>query len=113
MLTDALYFKARWATTFGKYGPVDGTFTRLDGGTVDVEFMQELELADRRGAGDGFVGAEIPYVGDDAPQIASASAPISASTNEASIARSRSGLAWSSCSDTQPDRSILGVAAIA
>jgi serpin B len=65
VLTDALYFKARWATTFGKYGPVDGTFTRLDGGTVDVEFMQELELADRRGAGDGFVGAEIPYVGDE------------------------------------------------
>jgi len=25
--------------------------------------MQELELGDPRGAGDGFVGAEIPYVG--------------------------------------------------
>jgi serpin B len=65
VLTDALYFKASWATPFGKYGPLDGTFTRLDGSTVDVEFMQELELGDRRGKGDGFVGAEIPYIGDE------------------------------------------------
>jgi serpin B len=27
--------------------------------------MRELELADRRGSGDGFVGAEIPYAGND------------------------------------------------
>ncbi|MDQ3310922.1 MAG: serpin family protein, partial [Actinomycetota bacterium] len=65
VLTDTLYFKARWQTTFGKYGPLDSTFTRLDGSTVPVELMQELELGDRRGEGDGFVGAEIPYVGDD------------------------------------------------
>ncbi|WP_165368123.1 serpin family protein [Phytoactinopolyspora endophytica] len=65
VLTDALYFKAAWATPFGKYGPVDGTFTRLDGSDVDVEFMQQLELGDRRGEGDGFVGAEIPYAGDE------------------------------------------------
>ena len=65
VLTDTLYFKARWQTTFGKYGPVDGTFTRLDGSTVPVELMQELELGDRRGEGDGFVGAEVPYIGDD------------------------------------------------
>lgn len=63
VLTDALYFAARWEREFGKYGPVSGTFTRLDGSTVEVEFMQELELGDRRGTGDGFVGAEIPYVG--------------------------------------------------
>jgi serpin B len=63
VLTDALYFAARWERVFGKYGPVAGAFTRLDGSTIEVEFMQELELSDRRGAGDGFVGAEIPYVG--------------------------------------------------
>jgi serpin B len=63
VLTDALYFKARWERGFGKYGTVTGPFTRLDGSTVEVEFMRELELADRRGRGDGFVGAEIPYVG--------------------------------------------------
>lgn len=65
VLTDALYFKARWERTFGKYGPVDGTFTRLDGSTADVELMRELELSDRRGEGDGYVGAEIPYVGGE------------------------------------------------
>lgn len=63
VLTDALYFAARWEREFGKYGPVAGAFTRLDGSTVDVQFMQELELDDRRGRGVGFVGAEIPYVG--------------------------------------------------
>ncbi|MDQ3738294.1 MAG: serpin family protein [Actinomycetota bacterium] len=65
VLTDTLYFEARWEMPFGKYGPLDGSFTRLDGSTVDVELMQELELVDRRGEGDGFVGAEIPYVGDE------------------------------------------------
>jgi len=65
VLTDTLYFKARWATPFGKYGPITGPFTRLDGSTVDVEFMQELELGDHRGKGDGYVGAEIPYVGGE------------------------------------------------
>ena len=52
-------------TPFGKYGPLDGTFTTLDGTEIDVSFMRELELADRRGAGDGFVGAEVPYAGGD------------------------------------------------
>lgn len=65
VLTDAIYFKARWATVFGKYSNVEDVFTRLDGTTVDTEYMRELELADRRGVGDGFVGAEIPYVGGD------------------------------------------------
>jgi serpin B len=65
VLTDTVYFAADWARPFGKYGPVDGTFTTIDGDEVDVSFMQELELDDRRGTGDGFVGAEIPYAGDD------------------------------------------------
>lgn len=65
VLTDAVYFKARWHTVFGKYSNVEDAFTRLDGSTVDTEYLRELELADRRGAGDGFVGAEIPYVGGD------------------------------------------------
>jgi serpin B len=63
VLTDALYFKAEWQRPFGKYGPVRDVFTRLDGSTTRVSFMQELELGDKRGRGDGFVGAEIPYAG--------------------------------------------------
>ncbi len=65
VLTDAIYFEAQWQTVFGKYGPVPGDFTRLDGSTVAVDFMQELELGDRRGTGDGYVGAEIPYAGGE------------------------------------------------
>jgi serpin B len=65
VLTDTVYFAADWQLPFGKYGTVDDTFTTLDGSTVDVSFMRELELGDRRGTGDGFVGAEIPYAGGD------------------------------------------------
>lgn len=65
VLTDAIYFKAQWETVFGKSSNVEDVFTRLDGSTVKTEYMRELELADRRGVGDGFVGAEIPYVGGD------------------------------------------------
>ena len=65
VLTNAMYFGADWQMPFGKYGTVSTDFTRLDGTTVPVELMVELELGDRRGVGDGFVGAEIPYAGRD------------------------------------------------
>jgi serpin B len=65
VLTDTVYFAADWAQPFGKYGPVGGRFTTLDGAEVAVSFMRELELGDRRGVGDGYVGAEVPYAGDD------------------------------------------------
>lgn len=65
VLTDALYFKARWQTVFGKYGTVSDTFTSLDGSTRPIELMRELELGGPRGRGDGFVGAELPYVGGE------------------------------------------------
>ncbi|MDY7105525.1 MAG: serpin family protein [Actinomycetota bacterium] len=63
VLTDAVYFEARWQAPFGKYGTVTDTFTRLDGSTTEVELMRELELADARGTGDGWAAAEIPYTG--------------------------------------------------
>lgn len=65
VLTDAVYFAADWARPFGKYGTIDGTFTKVDGTELPTTFMRELELGDRRGAGDGYVGAEIPYAGDE------------------------------------------------
>jgi serpin B len=63
VLTDALYFKAPWQSIFGKEGSVMDTFTRLDDSSEPVELMRHLELGDRRGRGEGFVGAEIPYAG--------------------------------------------------
>lgn len=65
VLTDTVYFKAQWQTIFGGYGPVSDTFTRLDGSTRPIELMRELELGGRRGLGDGFAGAELPYVGGE------------------------------------------------
>lgn len=65
VLTDAVYFKAQWQRVFGKYGPADGPFTRLDGSTVDLSYLVERELPGPRGSGDGYVGAEVPYLGDD------------------------------------------------
>lgn len=65
VLTDAVYFKARWERVFGKYGPVQGEFTLLDGSVLDIELLHELELSSRRGTGDGYVGAEIPYTGGE------------------------------------------------
>jgi serpin B len=64
-LTDAVYFAADWSRPFGKYGDVDGTFTRLDGSTRDVALMNERELIGTRGTGEGFVAAEIPYAAGD------------------------------------------------
>lgn len=65
VLTDAVYFEAPWETPFAKYTASPGPFTLLDGSEVETEYLRELELSDRRGTGDGFVGAEIPYASTD------------------------------------------------
>lgn len=39
--------------------------TLHDGSSIQVEYLRELELMDRRGIGNGFAAAEIPYVGDE------------------------------------------------
>lgn len=65
VLTDAIYFEAKWELPFQKYEPVDGNFTKLDGSTTPRQFLHEMELDSPRGAGDGFVAAEIPYSGGD------------------------------------------------
>ncbi len=65
VLTNAIYLEARWERPFGKYGPVTTDFRRLDGTTVPVEMMRELELEAPRSVGDGYVAAEIPYVGGE------------------------------------------------
>ena len=61
VMTDAVYFEAEWARPFGKYGTIDSDFTLLDGSTVPVELMRELEGNGIRGQGDGFVAAELAY----------------------------------------------------
>jgi serpin B len=65
VLTDAVYFKAQWRTVFGKYGPSRGPFTKLDGTDIDIGYLVDLEQPGPRGSGDGYVGASLPYLGDD------------------------------------------------
>lgn len=65
VLTDTVYFNAQWRSVFGKYGPEDGPFTRLDGSKVDTTYLVDLEQPGPRGTGDGYVGAEVPYLGED------------------------------------------------
>lgn len=65
VLTDAIYFKAQWQTVFGKYGAVTDQFLRLDGTTIEIEFMRDLENRGARGIGDGWVAADLPYLGGD------------------------------------------------
>ena len=43
VLTNALYFKAPWATPFEDWGTSEATFTNLDGSTSDIELMYQLE----------------------------------------------------------------------
>jgi serpin B len=64
VLTDAIYFKAQWRSVFGKYGEVDAPFGLLDGSTVDVTFLRDLEQPGPRGTGNGWTAAELPYLGD-------------------------------------------------
>lgn len=65
VLTDAIYFEARWQRVFGKYGQEVGEFTRRDGSTVTVEYLVDLEMGQfPHGRGDGFDFLSLPYVGE-------------------------------------------------
>jgi serpin B len=59
-LTDSLYLKAKWATTFNKEGTTDRSFTLLDGSTVNTPSMSSgNSLAYSEGS--GWQYAELPY----------------------------------------------------
>lgn len=61
VLVNALYFKAKWQLPFGKYETEDAPFTRLDGSTVDVKLMHELELTGPAVATQMYAATEVPY----------------------------------------------------
>lgn len=65
VLTNAVYFNARWKARFNPEATRDTRFTRLDGSTVDAPSMthpsmQRLPYAH----GDTWEAVELPYVGD-------------------------------------------------
>ena len=61
VLTNALYFKAPWATPLS--APVAGTFQRLDGSTSEAQMMRTGGQL-RYYAGEQFVSVALPYYGD-------------------------------------------------
>lgn len=65
VLTDAIYFKAQWRKVFGPPGPDEEPFVRLDGTTVDTRYLSHRSLRGLHGLGDGFVVADLAYLGDD------------------------------------------------
>ncbi len=61
VLVNALYLEADWARQFGKYPTEDAPFTRLDGSTVTVPLMHELELTGPAVDTDTYAATEVPY----------------------------------------------------
>lgn len=62
VLTNALYFKAPWATPFAP--PRPGDFYRLDGSTSNVNLLSAVRPLPYY-AGNGFVSVALPYYGND------------------------------------------------
>jgi serpin B len=61
-LVNAIYLKAAWLTPFTPETTQPGSFTRLDGTTVDVPMMHTGESLGYT-SGDGWQAVELPYVG--------------------------------------------------
>jgi serpin B len=62
VLTNALYFKAPWASPFAPSETSPASFHRLDGSTVIVDFMKQDEAL-RFQTGEGWQAVELPYKG--------------------------------------------------
>jgi serpin B len=60
VLTNALYFKAPWATPFRKVATMPRVFTALDGARLRVPMMSQQATL-RYAAGEGFVAVALPY----------------------------------------------------
>ena len=62
-LVNAIYLKAPWLTPFQTESTKAGTFSRVDGSTVEASFMA-AQLEDvRYASGNGWQAVELPYVG--------------------------------------------------
>ncbi len=63
VLTNAIYFKADWQSTFNKNETQSGDFHRLDGTATQVPLMHNSELTASYTKGSNFQSVELPYVG--------------------------------------------------
>ena len=63
VVANAMYLKASWAVKFERVERPQ-TFTRADGSTVEVEYMEHDDSLPLN-RGPGFVAVELPYEGED------------------------------------------------
>jgi serpin B len=64
VLTNAVYFIASWEEPFEESATSDQPFQLLSGSAVNVPTMHKSDMPGAYAAGDGYVLAELPYVGD-------------------------------------------------
>ena len=62
MLTNAIYFNARWSHTFDESSPRIRPFNLLDGGEVQVPMMSETAWFGYA-SGEGYQAVDLPYFG--------------------------------------------------
>ncbi|HEX5590740.1 MAG TPA: serpin family protein [Candidatus Limnocylindrales bacterium] len=62
-IANAIYLKAPWFYPFDEDETVGGTFTAMDGSTVQAPFMHLVSTHVSGAKGSGWVAVELPYVG--------------------------------------------------
>ncbi|MFO8143214.1 MAG: serpin family protein, partial [Dehalococcoidales bacterium] len=68
VLTNAIYFNAAWASTFGEDATREGTFHLIDGDEVTVPMMSQTN-AFGYAEGDGYRMVELPYDGNELSMV--------------------------------------------
>ncbi len=68
VLTNAIYFNGKWVLPFEKSNTRDEPFTLLDGSTVSVPMMSQIENF-KYAEGDGFQAVELPYRDSNASML--------------------------------------------
>jgi serpin B len=68
VLTNAIYFNAKWRLPFQESGTEDGAFNLLDGSLVTVPMMVQT-ASFRYTEGDDYQVVELPYLGDELAMV--------------------------------------------
>ncbi len=63
VLVNAVWFKANWAEQFNEEATADSTFTRFDGSTVSVPFMNGGQTTQFK-VTEGYTAVRLPFAGD-------------------------------------------------
>jgi|HigsolmetaAR201D_1030396.scaffolds.fasta_scaffold04357_3 serpin B len=64
VLTNAIYFNAKWLVPFPKERTEDGTFTTADNRSVTVPMMRQVTRSYQYAKGPDYQAIELPYIGD-------------------------------------------------